>query len=149
MTKKYLSQTDISVVANHVLARARARGADYMSWINPPIMGDDGAIRWEKRAEGGGTESVVVDAGEALDIYKRKMDALYTERLLMSLGAAQVLAAQGYDILLVQEAQAGLPFDASGWLTLIVGGPHHRPPLAGRPCRPERRAPRDSRRQGR
>ena len=99
---------------------AAERGAGFYGWVNAPEAKADGKLT---HASGWGDAAQIreVSGVEALEIYKKKIDGVYGERFLCSLGLVAALVANGYTVRFVQFAkEAGVPFDASGWTVMVI-----------------------------
>jgi len=110
-----LTKEQFSRLAKVALQVAKERGQSFYGWVNPP------QIESGKLTHDSGKGPQKISPEESLAIYKRKLDGVYGERFITSLGTIAALIANGYSVRLVQfYKEVGLPFDAEGWLVVII-----------------------------
>lgn len=96
-----------------------SKGAAFFAWVDPPVIDGD-RITHRSGAEASARD---VSPGEALAIYRRKLDGVYGERLVLAICAATAAVKAGKDVALLQiQDEPHIPFDASGWLVLAIEG---------------------------
>lgn len=106
----------INAAAQKIVAE---RGANHYGWINAPEV--DGKKILQLQGWGDSARKVEVTIGEALSIYKDKIDGVYGERFVCSLGTVAALVANGYSVRFVQfQSEVGVPFDASEWTVMVI-----------------------------
>ncbi len=114
-----LSLQEFKKISEAAIKVVKERTAGYYGWVNAPEM--DGKKIVQLQGWGDSAKKVEVTSGEALSIYKRKLDGAYGERFIMSLGTIAALIANGYAVRFVQfQSEAGVPFDASGWTVMVI-----------------------------
>ncbi len=116
-----LTKDDLKKIIAAAIKMAEKNGASYYNWQEPAIF-HPGTENWtQKRGWGKNVKNVIVGHQEVEQIFNAKLDGAYGERLMMTLGLLVPLIDNGYNLRLVQfQEEVGVPFDANGWLALIV-----------------------------
>lgn len=102
-----------------VKREVESKGADFFAWTNAPVI-EGGRIT---HTSGAGAEARVreISPEEALGIYRRKLDGVYGERLVLAICTAIAAVNAGKEVALLQiQEEPNVPFDAAGWLVLAI-----------------------------
>lgn len=87
-----------------------------VSWVNPPeIKGsaEEGYTFWHDGKE--------ISAEQSQAVWERKLNGAYSERLANFMNGLAAIVDNGYNVELVQfQKEKGTPFDASGWLVVVL-----------------------------
>jgi len=113
---RYLDKKDIETIIEAVIKANTNKGTGYWAWKNAPEYRDGVWTRVIKD-----DVEAIISPQDAQEVYQRKLDTAYSERFNMMLGTLGAVVSNGYKCGLVQfQQEAGVPFDASGWLALVV-----------------------------
>lgn len=114
-----IKKKDVAALVAATIKKTKENGAEHYAWRNSPEVSFQS---WTQvQGWGENASAVEISAAEAGSIFQSKLNGAYSERFAMSVGTIAALVANGYNCRLVQFAQEeGTPFDASGWLVVIV-----------------------------
>lgn len=103
MEATLLTPSSLSRVIDAATEKAVLKGQEYFGWRDEP----DATLGQEERVAR----------------WKAKLNAVYSERFLASLGMISGIVNNGYRVRLVQfSKESGLPFNAEGWIAVAVHG---------------------------
>jgi len=111
---------DFSKIATAVQKVITLRGANFYGWVNSPEAQADGKL-YHTSGWGDQVTTREVSGIEACEILKKKLDGVYGERFVCSLGTVAALIANDYTVRFVQfRKEQGVPFDAQGWTVMVI-----------------------------
>lgn len=114
-----LDGDQIRKLSEIVRQQVGSKQAEYFAWVDPPIV--EGSMI--THSSGVGSLKRNISAEEALSIYKRKLNGVYGERLVLAMCVAVAAVKAEKDVALLQISdEPHVPFDADGWLVLAIEG---------------------------
>lgn len=118
---KYLTLQDLVVLFALVKAEVARKGQAFYGWVNAPEVKN--GVLTHTTGWGDNTQTREISAEGALDIYKGKLDGAYGERFALTMALLAGLIRQGKKVALLQiHEEAGVPFDAQGWVVVSIEG---------------------------
>lgn len=115
-----LDVNQMRTLAEIVKQEVGSKCAEFFAWVDPPV------VEGNRIVHSAGAESHLareISPKEALAIYKRKLDGVYGERLVLAICSACAAVKAGKDVALLQiQDEPHIPFDATGWLVLAIEG---------------------------
>ncbi len=99
---KTLNTANFARIVDAAIVTAEKHGHAYYGWKDDPATD--------------------LDRSAADAVWKSKLNGAYGERLLASLGMLDAVVRHGYPVRFVQFEKEEVPFDATGWTAVAVGG---------------------------
>ncbi len=118
---RYTTLQDLAALFALVEAEIARKGAGFYGWVNAP--GVKNGVLTHTTGWGDKTETREISVGEALSIYKGKLEGAYGERFAITMALLAGLIRHGKKVALLQvHEEPNAPFDAQGWVVVSIEG---------------------------